>query len=153
MLPRRRKVTVEAQVASFTRKYHTYWIPGRRNLGLRVFVGENLNKERLVDRKFLLNFFFGWLYASRVKTHRLRNTKFSMESKKHSQLKALYSSAPTACTVRVRLENTVVANMTLLNFTASSYSSFLCDKSVFSQENRAQHTLPSQFGREYAQDH
>ena len=59
MLPRRRKVTVEAQVASFTCKYHTYWKPGRRNLGLRVFVGENFNKERLVDCKFLLNFFFG----------------------------------------------------------------------------------------------
>ena len=54
---RRRKVTVEAQVASFTCKCHTYWIPGRRNHGLRVFVGENFNKERLVDRRFLLNFF------------------------------------------------------------------------------------------------
>ena len=55
-----------------------------------------------------------------------------------------FSTSPTACTVRVRLENTVVVHMTLLNFKASSYSSFLCDKSVFNQENRAQHTLPSQ---------
>ena len=37
-----------------------------RNLALRVFVGENFKKERVVDRKFLLNFRLR-IYARRLK--------------------------------------------------------------------------------------